>query len=171
MQLYRTTGSVQQEQESRPLTSNAEHTGPALNRSQYPRDNQQYEETCFDGGKTFRFLLVHRLDTTCSTPIKRSVTFGPRLSFCSRLPAPDAGDRNLAPSGVRMSSAPFLFRSSSRGDAAQSPGRRLLLFNPPPRPDGTAARSRVQEPPAAAQIQAGRRLWPDQPLLTTWTLK
>lgn len=28
MQLYRTTGSVQQEQESSPLTSKAEHTGP-----------------------------------------------------------------------------------------------------------------------------------------------
>lgn len=44
MQLYRTTGSVQQEQESSPLTSNAEHTGAALNRWEHPRDNRQFEE-------------------------------------------------------------------------------------------------------------------------------
>lgn len=77
--------------------------------------------------RTLRFLLVYRLDTNCSTQIKRSVMFSPHLSFCSRLLATGGDDRNLAPKSVRMSSAPFLFRCSSRGDAAQSSAQDAAL--------------------------------------------
>lgn len=80
--------------------------------------------------RTFRFLLVYQLDTNCPTQIKRSVMFSLHFSLCSRLPATGGDDRNLAPTGVRMSSAPFLFRCSSRGDAAQSLGRRRRSLIP-----------------------------------------
>lgn len=120
MQLYRTTGSVQQEQESSPLSSKAEHTGP-LSTGGGTVGTTSNLRKCVK--------IKTRFSVLACTSVGNSL-FNPNQKLCNvpayiYLSVPgcwrQTNDRNLAPNGVRMSSNPFLFR---REDAAQPLSRR-----------------------------------------------
>lgn len=79
MQLYRTTGSVQQEQESSPLTSKAEHTGPLSTGGSIVGTTTNLTK-CI---KINRSCCLHIgwIQSACWAQIKSSVMFQPTFIF------------------------------------------------------------------------------------------
>lgn len=80
MQLYRTTGSVQQEQESSPLTSKAEHTGPLSTGGSIVGTTSNLRK-CIKIKRRFWVLACTLVGYISWTQIKSSVMLQPTFIF------------------------------------------------------------------------------------------